>query len=239
MNHEGREVADASGAAGRVADVLRERILEGALRPGTPLREAAVAAELDVSRNTLREGLRLLASRGLVLLAANKGASVRRLTAPEVRDIYRVRRVIEVQAATESAAARERRFADMEAAVVAGERAERAGSWRSVGTASLRFHQALVAVLGSDQLDAFIGTVLAQLRLAWEESRDEQAFQRSWSARDREIYELLRRGHRARGVAALTRYLEDSERQVLDELRRARRPPDTSTARNRKMGTPT
>ncbi|MGP4014308.1 hypothetical protein [Saccharopolyspora sp. 5N708] len=53
-------------------------------------------------------------------------------------------------------------------------------------------------------------------------NRDEQAFQRSWSERDRELYELLRRGRRSQGVGALLVYLEDSERQVLDELRAAR-----------------
>lgn len=216
------QTPDPLSAAERVAHTLRERILEGALLPGTALREVSIASELDVSRNTLRESLRLLASEGLVVLAANKGASVNRFSALEVRDIYRVRKVIEVQAATDSALAEEDRFADMEAAVQAGERAEQAQSWRAVGTASLRFHQALVAVLGSPRIDAFFRTVLAQLRLAWAESCDEQSFQRTWSERDRELYELLRQGRRSQSVGALLIYLEDSERQVLDQLRRSR-----------------
>jgi DNA-binding GntR family transcriptional regulator len=222
VGEDGSATVEVPGSADRVAGVLRERILEGVLRPGTALREVSISDELEVSRNTLREGLRLLAADGVVVLTPNKGASVKRVSAAEVRDIYRVRRVIEVQAATESAVADDERFAEMEAAVIAGERAEQARSWRAVGTASLRFHQALVAVLGSNLLDEFFRTVLAQLRLAWAESRDEQAVQRSWSERDRELYELVRQGRRSQAVGTLLIYLEDSERQVLDELRAAR-----------------
>lgn len=89
----------------RVVDALRTRMLEGALAPGVALREVSVAAELEVSRNTLREALRLLTSEGLVVQSPNRGASVKNFTVSEVRDIYRTRRVLEVQAATESAVA--------------------------------------------------------------------------------------------------------------------------------------
>ncbi|WP_020669531.1 GntR family transcriptional regulator [Amycolatopsis nigrescens] len=215
------EATEALSATDRVVDALRTRILEGALSPGAALREVPVAAELDVSRNTLREALRLLASEGLVIQPPNKGASVKTFTASEVRDIYRTRRVLEVQAATESAVAEEDRFAAMEAAVLAKERAEQAKQWRAAGTASLRFHQALIAVLGSHRLDDFFRTLLAQLRLAWATSCDEEQFQRGWAARDRELYELLRQGRRTQSVGVLLGYLEDSERQVLDGLRRA------------------
>ncbi|MCI2416010.1 GntR family transcriptional regulator [Saccharopolyspora sp. K220] len=222
MPSDGSGSAEALSATSRVVDVLRARILEGALVPGAALREISVAAELDVSRNTLREALRLLASEGLVTQEPNRGVFVKTFTASEVRDIYRTRRVLEMQAATESAVADEERFAAMESAVVAKERAEQARRWREAGTASLRFHQALIAVLGSCRLDEFFRTLLAQLRLAWAESCDEEQFQRGWAARDRELFELLRQGRRSQSVGVLLIYLEDSERQVLDGLRRAR-----------------
>lgn len=215
-------IPDGPSTADRIADLLRERILEGELVPGSPLREAAIAAELAVSRNTLREGLRLLTSEGLVVQIQNRGASVKRLTPAEVRDLYRARRALETQAAAESALADVARFADMEAAVVAGERAEQTKSWRAASTASLRFHQALVALLGSRRVDEFFHSLMAQLRLAWAESLDEEEFQRSWAERDRELFELLRTGRRSQGTGALLLYLDDSERQTLDVLRRTR-----------------
>ena len=67
---------EACGAPEWVADALRDRILAGELRPGRPLREIALAASLDVSRNSLREGLRLLSAEGLITQIPNKGAAV-------------------------------------------------------------------------------------------------------------------------------------------------------------------
>ncbi|WP_017572504.1 GntR family transcriptional regulator [Nocardiopsis halotolerans] len=239
MLRDGSGSTEELSTTGRVADVLRERIVEGALPPGTALREVAVAAELEVSRNTLREALRSLASEGLVVQTPNRGVSVRALTAAEVRDIYRTRRVLETQAATESAVADEAHFTAMADAVAAKERAERARRWTEAGTASLHFHQALVAVLGSHRIDEFFRTLLAQLRLAWAASRDEERFQRGWAARDRELFELLRRGHRTQSVGVLLVYLEDSERQVLDGLRQARgAPPDDRSERNARGRSP-
>lgn len=219
MDRDGHDVAS---TAERIAERLRERILEGELRPGATLREVALAAELETSRNTLRESLRLLAARGLVTQTPNRGAAVRTLTLEDVRDIYCARRVVETQAATESAVADEASFGAMEVAVAASEQAEQARSWRAAETASLRFHEALVASLGSRRLDEFFRSLLAQLRLAWAESTDEETFQRSWAERDRELYELLRRGRRTQSLGTLLIYLDDSEKQTLDVLRRVR-----------------
>jgi DNA-binding GntR family transcriptional regulator len=149
---------------------------------------------------------------------------------------------VEVQAATDSALAGDDSLAELEAAVMASEQAEQDGDWRAAGTASLRFHQALVALLGSRLLDEFFHSLLAQLRLAWSESWDDEEFQRSWAQRDRELYELLRTGRRTQAIGALLLYLEDSERQVLDVLRRStawpRQParPSWSTSSSSRSG---
>src|SRR4051812_24775859 len=48
----------------RAADVLREQILTGKLAPGQRVTETALAAQLEVSRGTLRAALRALAHEG-------------------------------------------------------------------------------------------------------------------------------------------------------------------------------
>ncbi|WP_410657573.1 GntR family transcriptional regulator [Amycolatopsis sp. lyj-112] len=217
---ESRPASAGAATINRVVDTLRTRILEGALSPGAALREVSMSAELAVSRNSLREALRSLTSEGLIVQEPNKGAAVRLLEASDVRDIYRARRALETQAVLESSAADEDVFIAMEAAVAEKERAERDRHWRAAGTASLRFHQALVSVLGSDRVNEFFNSVLAQLRLAWGRSCDEAEFQRGWAERDRELLECLRQGRRTYSLGVLLLYLQDSERQVLDELRR-------------------
>ena len=88
----GRRDLARTSTAERVADVLRERITDGSLAPGTRLPEDAVGSALGVSRNTLREAFRLLAHERLVVVEFNRGAFVRRLTVDEVVDLYLARR---------------------------------------------------------------------------------------------------------------------------------------------------
>jgi DNA-binding GntR family transcriptional regulator len=206
-------------AAEWIAETLRDRCVEGELRPGTPLREVSLAEELGVSRNTLREALRLLAAEGLVDVQRHRGAVVKTITAEEVRDIYLVRRTLELRAVDDSALATGRALAALEEACAASERSAAAGNWREAGTASLRFHQALVATLGSPRLDAFFRTVVAQIRLAFAAVADEADFQRVFATRDREICDLLIAGSRAAAAAALRRYLDEAERAVTEMVR--------------------
>lgn len=211
--------------AERVATALRDRIVEGTLPSGTPLRETALAAELAVSRNTLREGLRLLAAQGLINQQLYRGAVVETLTTQRVRSLYAARRAIELHAVDESARASDDGFAAMEAAVAAAEEAVAGRRWQEVGTSSLRFHQALVALLGSDVLDEFFAQVVAQLRLAFGAARDEAGFQAPWVERDRRLADLLRTGRRADARQGMSHYLDDSEKAVLDVVRTGERPP--------------
>ncbi|RIX69524.1 GntR family transcriptional regulator, partial [Acidovorax cavernicola] len=50
----------------RIAEQLRLKIVQGVLSPGMRLSEQALADELTVSRNTLREAFRILTKDGLV-----------------------------------------------------------------------------------------------------------------------------------------------------------------------------
>lgn len=219
----GMSEASSTAAAGQTADqvalALRTRITAGLYLPGTPLRDAALAEEFDVSRNTLREALRVLRYDGLVHHQMHKGVVVRTLTPADVRDLYAARRATEVRAVQESSVADEDKLAHLEKTVLEAEHAVRHELWNEVGTASLAFHQALVALLGSPSLDAFFAGVLARLRLAFAVMADEGRFQAPWIPRDRQVWESLAAGRRGDAERYLRVYLDDSERIVLDVLR--------------------
>ena len=87
-----------SSTAQQVAGTLRDVLLRGELRPGTPLRELALASSLGVSRNTIREALRMLAADGLVRYAVHRRVAVAALTERQVVDIFKARRMIEREA---------------------------------------------------------------------------------------------------------------------------------------------
>jgi DNA-binding GntR family transcriptional regulator len=159
--------AHAESNVGRGASALRRRILAGEIRPGRPLREVALAAELGVSRNTLREILLVLASEGLVQHLPHHGARVARLGVRDARDIYLVRQLIE-SAAIERAASRPLESAEYLSAPLGRlEDAAAAHDLDQLVEADLGFHRSLAAVLESDRLAALFRTIEAQLRLAF------------------------------------------------------------------------
>jgi DNA-binding GntR family transcriptional regulator len=210
-----RPLLDRTGTVGRLADILRLRIIEGGLLPGTQLAEHTVAAALGVSRNTLREAFRLLAHEGLVVHEPNRGVFVRTPDADDVRDIYLTRRLIECAAvrtlehAPDGAVARIRAVVTDAEAAVTGER------WKDVGTADLKFHSAIVGLGGSRRLDDMMRRILAELRLVFHMMADPHRFHEPYVARNAEIATLLEQGRAAEAIDALLVHLDDAENQLL------------------------
>ncbi|WP_245674518.1 GntR family transcriptional regulator [Herbidospora cretacea] len=191
-----------------VAGVLRDRIAQGVYEPGERLSEEAIGAELEISRNTLREAFRLLGHERLLVHKLNRGVFVRVLSASDVRDLYLVRRVIECAAVRNGgggdvAACRE--------AVDDGERAAAEDRWRDVGTANLRFHQALVALHDSSRLDELMAQLMAELRLVFHVMENPRAFHEPFVARNRTLVGLLEEGRWAEAETFLSDYLDDAE----------------------------
>lgn len=78
---------------------LRHAIVSGQLEPGARLAEVDLAAQLGVSRGTVREALRTLEQSGLVTEAERTGLCVRRPTTREVGELFDVRASLEALAA--------------------------------------------------------------------------------------------------------------------------------------------
>jgi DNA-binding GntR family transcriptional regulator len=74
-----------------VVAVLSKAILEGALAPGSQLREAHIASELGVSRAPLREALSKLEKEGLVVKLPFRGAFVAEVGPKAVEEIATLR----------------------------------------------------------------------------------------------------------------------------------------------------
>lgn len=89
-------------ASSRVADYLREAILNGEIGPGERIRQEEIADRVGSSRVPVREALRILEAEGLTEHEPNKGARVPRLSMHEVDVIYQMRERLEPLALTES-----------------------------------------------------------------------------------------------------------------------------------------
>ena len=86
-----------------VCDELREAIVNLRLRPGEPLREAALAEKLGVSKTPLREAFARLEQEGLVETTSFKGAVVTGYSERDLQEIYELRALLEGEAARAAA----------------------------------------------------------------------------------------------------------------------------------------
>lgn len=197
-----------------LADVLREQIIAGDFEPGARLSEAALAAQLGVSRNTLREAFRVLAQHGLVEHVPHRGVSVASPTTADVIDIYRARRLIEC-GVLRAASPLHPSVAAMRLALERGESAVEAGDWATVGTANMAFHRALIALSDSPRLERSHGQLAAELRLAFLAIDDPESLHRPFVVRNRGVLDALTGVGPDAAADALERYLIDSERLVL------------------------
>lgn len=197
--------------ADQIALELRADIIGGRLLPGVSLVEADLVKGYNASRNTIREALHRLGQEGLTRYVRNKGVMVRRLQRAEVRDLFVVRRTLQLQAIAQSGPLTDTQSGRMQNAIDATTLAREREDWRAVATHSLVFHQQIVTLMDSPLFDEFFAQVIAQLRLVFCAAPDEQSFQLPWLERDHEIYTLLTRNQTQAASEAMSLYLDDSE----------------------------
>jgi DNA-binding GntR family transcriptional regulator len=82
-----------------VADAIRDAVAHGRLSPGERLVEEDIAADLGVSRTPVREAFTRLEIEGLIEVEPRKGVRVRALNVDDLDETYRVRALLEGEAA--------------------------------------------------------------------------------------------------------------------------------------------
>lgn len=81
--------------AERVLADIHTRIESGALAPGSRINELEIAQRLKMSRGPVREAVRSLSARGLVVAEPNVGARIVTLDPDLIRELYDVREELE------------------------------------------------------------------------------------------------------------------------------------------------
>ena len=139
---------------------ILESIFSGEIRGGGRLIEEEVAEKLGVSRTPVREALGELAAIGVIQLRPNHGAIVRPFGPEQLKEIYHVRRILEVEATRLSAA-------HMDAPAIRDMREQtqqllahrdRSATWTEAALAlDQRFHELISRSSGSERLAEEIG----------------------------------------------------------------------------------
>lgn len=209
-------------AAQQVADGLSERILAGRISPGSRLRESAIAAELGVARNTIREAVRILELSGLVEHQVNRGAVVISPTAERVEALYKARAGLELAAVSQPATHQD--VACLQAAFEALTAATRTHDITTIVSADLEFHAAVVGLLGSTRIDAFYAELIRELRfylIALSATDREYEDPRQLVAEHKAILEGVQRGDAARAAIAVRQHLETNAARLIEIVTKA------------------
>ncbi|MEQ6291675.1 GntR family transcriptional regulator [Vogesella sp. GCM10023246] len=72
----------------QIAQYLGHKIVSGDMQPGERIQELRIAAELDVSRGSVREALLILQRRHLVDIYPRRGAIVSSISPEDVRELF-------------------------------------------------------------------------------------------------------------------------------------------------------
>ena len=78
-----------------VVEILREQIINGEIKAGQALRQAALAEELNVSRIPVREALLQLEAEGLVSFEPHRGATATDLSSDQIDELFELRAMLE------------------------------------------------------------------------------------------------------------------------------------------------
>lgn len=151
-----------TSTAQQVADGLSDAIMRGEMPPGAPIRESAIAASLGISRNTVREAVRMLESGGLVRHAMHHGATVIDPSQEDLAELYRARITLELAAAGVPRTAEE--LVPVRAALQELMAAYETHDPAVIAEKDLGFHAAIVSLLGSKRIDEFYAQLARELR---------------------------------------------------------------------------
>lgn len=195
-----------------VAEALVGLIVSGTLRAGEPLRESSLATKLGISRNSLREAIRLLERSRLVKYEIHRGAIVSTPTLKDLEDLYLTRRQLEL-----AGVMREPSEEQLAAITAAFEQLSRTADQQvaePIVAADLALHQAIVGLLGSERLSSFYRQICKELVFYFTvlSYADEEYVnpQESIVSRHQGIYDAIVAGDRQLAHDLLERHIEEN-----------------------------
>ncbi|MDN6351336.1 MAG: GntR family transcriptional regulator [Yaniella sp.] len=198
----------------RIATELRRLICKGSLEPGTKLSEETIAAEFEVSRNTLREAFTILVGEDLAYKVPNRGVFVIDPGVRDVQEIYQTRRFLEPSAILWGQLTPEltdtfHHIADQTRRGIAQENLE------AIKEADRNFHVAAVALAGSATMTLTLERLLTQLGLAFHGLNVSPSIHESFAQQNLAIINRILAGERIDASRGLHRYLGLAENMVL------------------------
>lgn len=199
----------------QVAEHLFRELVSGRLRGGQRINEAELARTLGISRNPIREAIRKLEERGLLVSSPRRGTFVRAFSRQDIEDVFSFRVVVEDFAIRQAlrrmgpddVAGLRRIVDDMTVAAKAGKEME-------LVQKDISFHQRICELSGNTQtLRAFMNLhAEVQISITLVEHRFESL--EAAAVDHYPIIDAIASGDPERAAAALRDHIHDSWRKI-------------------------
>jgi DNA-binding GntR family transcriptional regulator len=201
---------DRSLHSGRVTGILREAIITGDLPSGTPLVEAKLARQLNVSRGPVRSALAILEQDGLAFTPPNGRMVVLGFGPEDLADLFRVRLQLETLAIKWGIEAR-RPVDEIELALEA--MGQEGSATDRLVDLDIAFHRSVLEFSGSRSLlqswSAFAGLLQTVIKVGNRELREQNP---------RSNFERIMDNHRPLVEAIRGRRYREAERLLRDQF---------------------
>ena len=190
----------------QVLEQLRSAILDGTFGPGARMAEVDLAAQLGVSRGTVREALRTLHNSGLLEGEERNSLHVRRLSDRQVVELYEVRSALEGQAVASIIAAAdstelidqlEQLLPEAPGGMTQAERFE----------LDLGFHEALCRLSGNDTLLSIWSSIKDLMRISVLAAPNEASSSLMAKSHHQPIIDAMRSGDAERARTVLSAHM--------------------------------
>ncbi|WP_020501335.1 GntR family transcriptional regulator [Sciscionella marina] len=200
-----------------VAAHLRDRIMSGALKPGTYIRIDQLAGELGISATPVREALAALRGEDMVSLQPSKGFAVNPLSRRDVGDLFQVQADIAGRLAGRAAA----RVTTDQLEELTGIQTELARAVRNkdaerIERLEFAFHRGVNLVADSRKLAWVLRN--ASLYLPQSFYSSDAGWRRGLGPAHRAILEALRAADEQAARSAMAKHVLDGERRLVKHL---------------------
>lgn len=210
-----RSTPDHAFATKWAADVLRVAMTEGALDPGTKLSETALAQQLNISRNTLRQAFIALESEHLMTRVPNRGVFVATPDKKQIHELFTLRLALE-SAAIDLIPAGEKPILRR---IIEQSKVHRAsGSVSGMAGVNQDFHRELVRLSGSERLNTLMTSALAEMRLLFHSMVTVPDFHSPFVEKNEHLMTLLEAGNKQDAHTYLRDYLASSAAYFADRV---------------------
>ena len=177
-----------------IVESLENEIIEGRLKPGQRIVEAALCEAWGVSRSPLREAFRILESQGFLVRQARKGMFVAAITSREAEEILQIRASLESLAIglviRNGGPETIKRLKELHEGMVRAAEENKPTPYHRL---NIQFHEVLLKACGNNHLVQLIGTLEKQIKLYRVELLMARGLKNSSDAHAR-IIELLESG---------------------------------------------